>query len=62
MPWQFDPNAVDIVFIVSTMEQIVSGSIDFGDNALSDLAIDVGQRENDTSILDSGLRIIDGNI
>lgn len=62
MPWRFDAQAVDIVFIVDTSEQIVSGSVNFGDEINSDLSLDAGFRDNETSEVDSGLRIIDGNI
>jgi hypothetical protein len=62
MPWKFDAQAVDIIFVIDTTSQIVSGSIEFGDDLTSDLALDTGDRDNDTSIVDSGLRIIDGDI
>jgi hypothetical protein len=62
MPWRFDAQAVDIVFVIDTTVAIVSGSVEFGEEIGSDLSVDTGQRDNDTSIIDSGLRVIDGNI
>lgn len=40
---------------------IESGTIDFGDEITSDLSIDTGDRTNDTSIVDQGLRVIEGS-
>lgn len=62
MPWRFDAQAVDIVFVIDTNVPIVSGSVEFGEEIGSDLAIDAGNRDNDTSIVDNGLRVIDGSI
>jgi len=62
MPWIFDARSIDIVFVVDTNTQVVSGSIEFGGESGGDLAIDVGNRDNDTSIVDSGLRVVDGSI
>jgi hypothetical protein len=61
MPWRFDPYSIDIVFIQSISEIVQSGEIDFG-SELSDLSIDTGLRDNDSSVLDQGLRVIDGSI
>jgi hypothetical protein len=61
MPWKFDPQSVDLVFVNITTQMVESGSLDFGSEIDSDLAIDTGDRENDTSIVDNGLRIIDGS-
>lgn len=62
MPWRFDAQAVDIVFVIDTTVAIVSGSVEFGEEIGSDLSVDTGQRDNDSSIIDNGLRVIDGNI
>lgn len=62
MPWKFDAQAVDIVFVSFDTESIVSGEIVFGEQDGSDLTIDTGDRTNNTSIIDGGLRIIDGSI
>lgn len=62
MPWKFDPQSVDIVFVQITSQQVVAGSIDFGDNFQSDLTIDTGDRSNDLSTIDGGLRVVDGSI
>lgn len=40
---------------------VESGSIDFGTELGSDLSIDTGERENDSSVVDQGLRVIEGN-
>jgi hypothetical protein len=62
MPWRFDAQAVEIVFVIDTNVPIESGSLIFGDEIGSDLNVDTGLRDNDTSIVDNGLRIIDGSI
>jgi hypothetical protein len=62
MPWRFDAQAVDIVFVIDTNTPVISGSIEFGSELDSDLTIDTGNRENDSSIVDNGLRVIDGSI
>lgn len=62
MPWRFDAQAVDLVFVIDTSVPIVSGNVDFGNEITSDLNIDTGDRTNDSSIIDNGLRIIDGSI
>lgn len=61
MPWRFDPIAIDLVFIQTMTEIVESGQIDFGSQD-GDLSIDTGLRDNDTSTLDQGLRVIDGSI
>lgn len=53
MAWKFDPQSLDIVFVVDIIE-LSSGSIDLGSG---DLSIDTGLRENDSSTLDQGERI-----
>lgn len=62
MPWRFDAQAVDLVFVIDTTVAIVSGNVDFGSEINSDLSIDTGDRTNDSSIIDNGLRVIDGSI
>jgi hypothetical protein len=62
MPWRFDPQAVDLVFVSFGTQQIVSGEVSFGEEIGSDLLLDTGERTNDTSIVDGGLRVIDGSI
>lgn len=61
MAWKFDPTNIDIVWIATTSELIESGSLDLGD-LTSDLSVDTGDRTNDSSIVDQGLRVVDGNI
>lgn len=60
--FKYDPILVDFVFVQTITERINDGAINFGDEVESDFAIDAGERNNDNSELDSGLRIIDGNI
>jgi hypothetical protein len=61
MPWRFDAQSVDIVFVIDTSVPVESGLIVFGEEIGSDLIVDTGVRDNDSSIVDSGLRIIDGS-
>lgn len=58
--WKFDPSSVDIMFVQINTVAISSGGISYGDE--SDLLVDTGSRINDTSIVDQGLRVIDGSI
>lgn len=60
--FKYDPILVDFVFVQTITQRINDGAVNFGDEVQSDLAVDAGERNNDTSELDSGLRIIDGNI
>jgi hypothetical protein len=62
MPWKFDPQSIDLVFINITTQMVESGSLDFGDNFQSDLTIDTGDRTNEVSTIDGGLRVVDGSI
>lgn len=59
--WKFDASTVDIVFVQINTQSVVSGEMNF-DNASGDLLVDTGDRTNDTSIVDQGLRVIDGSI
>jgi len=61
MAWKFDPTSIDIVWVATTTELIESGNLDLGD-LNSDLSIDTGDRTNDSSIVDQGLRVVNGNI
>lgn len=60
MTWKFDYLKLELIFTV-TGEDIVDGLTSFGDEVTSDLAVDMGNRENDNSEIDMGLRIIEGN-
>lgn len=62
MPWRFDAQTIELVFVLDTNVPVISGSIEFGSELNSDLSIDTGSRENDSSVVDSGLRVIDGSI
>lgn len=62
MAWKFDPFLVDIVWVVPSSDIIDGANINLGDSADSDLTIDTGSRENEGSVIDQGLRVIDGDI
>jgi hypothetical protein len=57
--WKYDPIAVEIVWFPES--SIEDGRIVFGQTIGDDLSVDLGDRTNDGSTIDSGLRIIDGN-
>jgi hypothetical protein len=60
MAWRFDPISNSLIWYLSIeMVQVVDGSIDLG---LGDLLIDTGLREDESSVLDQGQRVIDGSI
>lgn len=61
MAWKFNAHSIDIVWVVTSTELVESGSLDLG-SSTSDLSVDTGDRTNDTSVLDQGLRVIDGSI
>lgn len=61
MAWKFNAYSIDIVWVVTSTELVESGSLDLG-SSTSDLSVDTGDRTNDTSLLDQGLRVIDGSI
>lgn len=61
MAWKFNAHSIDIVWVVTSTELVESGSLDLG-SSTSDLSVDTGDRTNDTSLLDQGLRVIDGSI
>ena len=56
--WAFNPQALDLEWTLSLQysEQEIVGAIDMGLNG--DLVIDTGDRENETTLLDQGLRVI----
>lgn len=63
MPWRFDPFIADIIWVppIGTITELAD--ISFGDQTGGDMQIDMGDRSNDISDIDQGLRVIDdGNI
>ena len=62
MAWKFDFKEVDLVWIQPVADIVDNASIAMGDYGSSDLTVDTGDRTNDTSVVDQGDRIIDGNI
>jgi hypothetical protein len=60
MAWRFDSISNGLIWTVSIeLVAIADGSTDLGGG---DLLIDTGLRENDSSVVDQGQRIIDGSI
>lgn len=61
MGWKFDPFAGDIVWVAPVVIVEDVGDIDMG-TMDSDIAIDMGSREDSPSGIDQGLRVYDGDI
>jgi hypothetical protein len=59
MPWRFDTQLGDLVFVIKPDDVSDPANITLGDSGTSDLAIDTGNRTNDSSILDQGQRVIE---
>jgi hypothetical protein len=63
MPWRFDPFLVDLVWVPPVQTITELADINFGDQSGGDLTVDAGDRTNDISDIDQGLRVFDdGNI
>lgn len=62
MAWRFDFKEVDLVWIQPVEDIVDNANITMGEYSVSDLTVDAGDRTNDTSVVDQGDRIIDGNI
>lgn len=63
MPWKFDPFLVDLVWVTPVQTITELADINFGEQMGGDLMIDAGDRTNDISNIDQGLRVFDdGNI
>lgn len=58
--WKYDYTIGDIIFFEVNSENIFDGAVAFGDETNSDLEISCGDRENDSSIVDQGQRVIEG--
>lgn len=58
MAWKFDLALVDLVWVETTDMSLNAGTINFGSSATADIAVDMGTRSNDSSIIDSGLRVL----
>lgn len=59
MAWVFDAVKVDLVFVVTQGQFIQDGLTDFGSEITSDIEISCGSRDNESSIIDQGLRVIE---
>jgi hypothetical protein len=57
--WKFDPIRIELVWTVVQGQFIQDGFADFGSEVNSDLELSLGSRENDSSIIDQGLRVIE---
>lgn len=57
--WKFDPILVDIVWVSVQTELIFDGLVSFGFELNGDLELSCGLRENESSIFDSGSRVIE---
>lgn len=63
MSWKFDPFIMDIIWVPSMPTLTDLANINFGDQIDGDMDIDLGDRSNNISDIDQGLRVIDdGNI
>lgn len=58
MPWRYDAAAIDIVWSVPAGLTTDEAIFDIGD-AGSDVGFDSGSRENTTTIIDQGARVIE---
>jgi hypothetical protein len=59
MPWRFDTQLGDLVFVIKPDDVSDPANITLGESGISDLSIDTGNRTNDSSILDQGQRVIE---
>jgi hypothetical protein len=57
MSWRFDPIKIDLVWTETVDELVDNATIDLG-TFEGDITIDTGDRNNDSSIIDQGERII----
>lgn len=57
--WIYNPFTGQLVFVIVQPKTYISdGAVNFGDNAGGDISIDTGTRTNDTSVMDSGSRVV----
>lgn len=59
MPWKFDAQIGDLVFVVKPDDVSDPANVTLGESGLSDLSIDTGDRLNDGATLDQGQRVIE---
>lgn len=62
MPWKFDPFLVEIIWTAPGQTITELADITLGDKEESDIIVDMGERSNDSSDIDQGLRVFDGDI
>jgi hypothetical protein len=58
MAWKFDLTSVDLVWVETIDMAMNTGNLDFGSGTDSDMSVDMGTRTNDSSVIDSGLRVL----
>lgn len=58
MTWKFDPFSEDVIWIETVDTVQTSGIIQFGGAIDGDISLDTGNRTNDSSLIDSGLRVM----
>lgn len=57
--WKYNPITGQFIFVEITPPTYVSeGTVSFGDSVNGDISIDTGNRDNTTSVMDSGLRVV----
>jgi hypothetical protein len=59
MPWKFDAILGDLVFKIPPTDISDPANVDLGAAGASDLGIDTGERINDSSTVDQGLRVFE---
>jgi hypothetical protein len=59
MAWKFDFLSGEIVWVQTQTALIFDGQVDFGDEVGSDLELSCGSRDNESSIIDNGSRVIE---
>lgn len=57
--FKFDYFLGDLVWQESTSTRIFDAEISMGEKVESDISLDLGQRQNDNSIIDQGERVIE---
>lgn len=57
--WIYNPFTGQLVFVIVQPKTYISdGLVQFGEGTTGDISIDTGTRTNDTSVMDSGSRVV----
>jgi hypothetical protein len=59
MSWKFEFSTGEVAWSQSVIELVEEAMIDFGDTTDGDLEISLGDRTNEVSTIDQGLRVIE---